>query len=79
MKERETQRKHDLYDDLSKKKLPFTFTMAPAPILGESNERLSTVRSSLIPSVFARIFMPLSFVETASNIPSLLNRTQGEA
>ena len=60
-------------------RLVFTFTIAAEAILEASKERLSTVRSSLIPSVFARIFMPLSFVETASNIPSLLNRTQGEA
>lgn len=53
--------------------------MAPEVILGESKERLSTVRSNLMPSEFARTFMPLSFVETASNIPSLLNRIHGEA
>lgn len=53
--------------------------MAAEEILEASKERRSTVLSSLIPSVFARIFMPLSFVETASKIPSLLNRIHGEA
>lgn len=56
----------------------FTLTAAEAT-LEASNVRLSTVLRSLSPSVFAKILTPLSFVETANNIPSLLNLIQGEA
>lgn len=47
--------------------------------LEASNVRFSTDLSSRIPSPFARILTPLSFVETANSIPSLLNLIQGEA
>ena len=40
---------------------------------------LSIARSVLIPSVLARIFIPLSLVVTANNEPSLLNRSRGLA
>lgn len=56
----------------------FTLTAAEAT-LEASNVRLSTVLRSLSPSAFAKILTPLSFVETANNIPSLLNLIQGEA
>ena len=56
----------------------FTLTAAEAT-LEASNVRFSTVLRSLIPSAFAKILTPLSFVETANSIPSLLNLIQGEA
>lgn len=42
--------------------------------LEASNERFSNVRSSRIPSAFANILIPLSLVETANSVPSLLKR-----
>ena len=57
----------------------FTFTLAAEAALEASNARFSTVRSSLIPSAFAKILTPLSLVETANSIPSLLNLIHGEA
>ena len=56
-----------------------TLTIAPEAELEVSNGRFSTERSSLTPSVLARTFTPLSLVDTAINVPSLLNRIQGEA
>lgn len=56
-----------------------TLTIATEGTLEASNVRFSTVFSSRIPSGFAKILTPLSFVETANNIPSLLNLIQGEA
>lgn len=74
-------RERDAIEIMNKKilKKTFTLTTAAEATLEASKERFSTVRSSLIPSEFARILMPFSFVETASNIPSLLNRILGEA
>lgn len=44
-----------------------------------SNALLSSIRSIRCPSVFAKILIPLSFVVTASNEPSLLNLSRGLA
>ena len=72
-------------DDMEKNKTiqtkgkPFTFTTATEAALEASYVRLSTVLSNLIPSEFAKILIPLSFVETANSIPSLLNLIDGEA
>jgi len=56
-----------------------TFTRAAEVTLEASNARFSTARKSLSPSAFARTLTPLSFVDTAIKVPSLLKRTQGEA
>uniref|UniRef100_A0A2P2LW39 Uncharacterized protein n=1 Tax=Rhizophora mucronata TaxID=61149 RepID=A0A2P2LW39_RHIMU len=56
-----------------------TFTTAAEVDLEASKRRFSTVLSSLSPSEFAKTLTLLSFVETASNIPSLLNLIHGEA
>jgi hypothetical protein len=56
-----------------------TLTEAAEATLEASNVRFSADLSSRIPSPFARILTPLSFVETANSIPSLLNLIQGEA
>uniref|UniRef100_A0A7C8ZN40 Uncharacterized protein n=1 Tax=Opuntia streptacantha TaxID=393608 RepID=A0A7C8ZN40_OPUST len=62
-------------------KLPIRgpFTIEPDATREESRVRLSIERTRRIPSALARTLIPLSLVDTASNIPSLLNRTQGEA
>ena len=65
--------------EMVKQNQMFTFTTAAEATLDASNVRFSIVLSSLIPSEFARILTPLSFVETANSIPSLLNLMQGEA
>lgn len=64
-------------EDMPKRK--FTFKTATEAALEASYVRHSTVLSNLIPSEFARILIPLSFVETANKIPSLLNLIEGEA
>lgn len=63
----------------SSKILVLTLTKAVDTTLEASKVRFSTVLSNRMPSEFASILTPLSFVETANKIPSLLNLIQGEA
>uniref|UniRef100_A0A2P2LW27 Uncharacterized protein n=1 Tax=Rhizophora mucronata TaxID=61149 RepID=A0A2P2LW27_RHIMU len=66
---------------LADMKLPIAgvFTTAAEAALHASDGRFSTLLSNLIPSEFAKTLTLLSFVETASSIPSLLNLIHGEA
>lgn len=55
-------------------------TFVPASdVLDASYERFSNVRSSRIPSRFAKILIPFSLPETAKRVPSLLKRMRGLA
>ena len=56
-----------------------TFVTVSAALREASKERFSSVRNNLSPSAFANILIPLSRVETANRVPSLLKRIRGLA
>ena len=56
-----------------------TFVTVSAALREASKERFSNVRNNLSPSAFANILIPLSRVETANRVPSLLKRIRGLA
>lgn len=53
--------------------------MLSETVLGTSKERISNVHSKRNPSALAKILIPLSCVETANKVPSLLKRIFGLA
>jgi len=56
-----------------------TFVTVSVALREASKERFSRVRSNRSPSAFAKILIPLSTVETANRVPSLLKRIRGLA